>query len=131
MPIILVVDDNEMFRGSLRATLECAGHTVIEASNGREALLKYSEHRPDLIVTDMVMPGMNGMETMLEVWRDFPQARFIAISGSAQAFNTEFNLQCAREFGALYTFTKPIEREPFLAAVMAALNGSSKAANSG
>lgn len=51
----------------------------------------------------------------------FPEARFIAMSGSQQAFNIEFNLECAREFGALNTFTKPLEREPFLRAVANAL----------
>ena len=121
MPRILLIDDNETFRASVRAMLEHAGYDVVEAGDGREALHKYSERAADLIVTDMVMPGMNGMETMLELWRDFPQARFIAMSGSAHAFNTEFNLECAREFGALHTFTKPIERGPFLEAVAQAL----------
>lgn len=123
---ILLVDDNDTFRASVRAILEHAGYAVIEAEDGREALHRYSEQPADLIITDMVMPGMNGMETMLEMWRDFPEARFIAISGSAQAFNTEFNLDCAREFGALHTFTKPIERGPFLEAVATALNGADK-----
>ncbi|NUM55012.1 MAG: response regulator [Candidatus Hydrogenedentes bacterium] len=118
---ILLIDDNESFRASVRAILEHAGYDVDEAGDGREALHKYSERPADLIITDMVMPGMNGMETMLEVWRDYPQARFIAMSGSVHAFNTEFNLECAREFGALHTFTKPIEREPFLSAVAQAL----------
>ncbi len=122
MPRILLVDDNETFRASVRAILERAGYDVVEAGDGREALHKYSERPADLIITDMVMPGMNGMETMLELWRDFPRARFIAISGSAHAFNTEFNLECAREFGALQTFTKPIERGPFLEAVARALD---------
>lgn len=122
MPYILLVDDNETFRTSIRTMLEHAGYDVDEAGDGREALHKYSERPADLIVTDMVMPGMNGMETMLEVWRDYPQARFIAVSGSPHAFNTEFNLECAREFGALHTFTKPIEREPFLSAVAQALH---------
>ncbi|MDZ4859668.1 MAG: response regulator [Candidatus Hydrogenedentes bacterium] len=121
MARVLLVDDNETFRASVRAILEHARYEVIEAGDGREALQKYSEYNPDLIVTDMVMPGMNGMETMLEVWRDFPQARFIAMSGSAQAFNTQFNLECAREFGALFTFTKPLETGPFLKAVEQAL----------
>src|SRR5689334_21930577 len=99
MPYILLVDDNETFRASIRSLLEHAGYDVIEAGDGREALHKYSEKPVDLVITDMVMPGMNGMETMLELWRDFPQARFIAMSGSQRAFNTEFNLECAREFG--------------------------------
>ena len=126
MQRILLVDDNETFRASVRAMLEHAGYEVVEAGDGREALHKYSERPVDLIVTDMVMPGMNGMETMLELWRDFPQARFIAMSGSAHAFNTEFNLDCAREFGALHTFTKPIERGPFLEAVAQVLREERK-----
>lgn len=121
MAHILLVDDNEVFRASVRTILEHAGYEVSEAGDGREALHMYSERPADLVVTDMVMPGMNGMETMLELWRDFPKARFIAMSGSQQAFNIEFNLECAREFGALNTFTKPIEREPFLRAVAHAL----------
>jgi len=121
MARILLIDDNETFRASVRAMLVHAGHEVIEAGDGREALHRYTEQPVDLIITDMVMPGMNGMETMLEMWRDYPKARFIAISGSAQAFNKEFNLECARAFGALHTFTKPLEREPFLSAVTDAL----------
>ncbi|HRI87248.1 MAG TPA: response regulator [Candidatus Hydrogenedentes bacterium] len=121
MARVLLVDDNEDFRASVRAILVHAGYEVVEASDGREALATYSEIKPDLVVTDMVMPGMNGMETMLELWRDYPKARFIAMSGSAQAFNAEFNLDCAREFGAIFTFTKPLEREPFLKAVADAI----------
>ncbi|MCC6153177.1 MAG: response regulator [Candidatus Hydrogenedentes bacterium] len=122
MAHILLIDDNEIFRASVRTMLEHAGYSVAEAGDGREALHMYSERPADLVITDMVMPGMNGMETMLELWRDFPKARFIAMSGSQQAFNIEFNLECAREFGALNTFTKPLEREPFLRAVEHALN---------
>ena len=110
MAHILLVDDNEIFRASVRTILEHAGYEVSEAGDGREALHMYSERPADLVVTDM-----------LELWRDYPKARFIAMSGSQQAFNIEFNLECAREFGALNTFTKPIEREPFLRAVADAL----------
>ena len=130
MSRILLVDDNETFRASVRAILAHAGYDVVEAGDGREALHMYSEQPADLVITDMVMPGMNGMETMLELWRDFPKARFIAMSGSARAFNTEFNLECAREFGALHTFTKPIAREAFLEAVASALNGHDDNADS-
>lgn len=123
MSNILLIDDDEAFRASTRAILEHAGYGVVEAADGREALHKYSAQPVHLIVTDMVMPGMNGMETMLELWRDFPQARFIAISGSSEALDAEFNLKCAREFGALRTFTKPIETGLLLDAVAQVLNG--------
>lgn len=114
---ILLIDDNDVFRGSLAAMLTHEAYDVIEAADGGEGAQLFVEHKPDLVITDMVMPGMNGIETMLELWRDYPHARFIAISGSAHAFNAEFNLTCAKEMGALHTFVKPLDRGEFLAAV--------------
>jgi CheY-like chemotaxis protein len=116
-----LIDDNEVFRQSVAAMLSHEGYDVIEAANGEDGARLFIDHKPDLVITDMVMPGMNGIETMLELWRDYPHARFIAISGSARAFNAEFNLSCAKEMGALHTFVKPLDRGAFLAAVADAL----------
>jgi CheY-like chemotaxis protein len=66
--VVLVVDDNKDLRESLRDLLLLMGHTVLEASNGDEALQVMATETVDVVVTDLYMPGLNGMELMREAW---------------------------------------------------------------
>jgi YesN/AraC family two-component response regulator len=85
---ILVVDDDQFVRSLLRAVLERQGHAVIEAENGDNGLQVYQANPTDVVITDMQMPGMDGLEMILELRRTFPTARIIAISGSKRALST-------------------------------------------
>jgi CheY-like chemotaxis protein len=114
MATILVVDDQKPIRSLLRAALEGDGHEVLEASNGLLGLERCRERAPDLIITDMLMPEMNGLELMLELNRSFPNVKVIAISGGPEM---ESGLHAAKLLGARQTFQKPLDIRALLDAV--------------
>ena len=114
MATILVVDDQEPIRSLLRRALEGADHEVLEASNGRLGLELYRERPADLIITDIFMPEMNGLEMLLELTRNFLNVKVIAISGGLES---EGALNVAKLLGARQTFRKPLDIETFLSAV--------------
>ncbi|HXH85318.1 MAG TPA: response regulator [Nitrospira sp.] len=115
MACILVIDDEPMIRTLLRSLLEGAGHTVTEATNGREGLVLYQQQPADLVVTDIYMPELNGLDLLLELTREFLNTKVIAITGVQDG--QEAVLHAARLLGARQTFQKPFCIEKFLAAV--------------
>jgi two-component system, chemotaxis family, chemotaxis protein CheY len=82
MSRILVVDDEFYVRSFLRRALERLGHTVSEATNGREAMAVFPTFKPVCVITDLLMPEQEGMETILAMRRQSRAVRIIAISGS-------------------------------------------------
>lgn len=82
MARILVIDDDDAVRLATRKTLQMADHEVREASNGVAGIRMYREDPPDLLVTDIVMPGKHGLQVIREIRADFPEAKIIALSGS-------------------------------------------------
>jgi DNA-binding NtrC family response regulator len=114
MATILVIDDQEAIRSFLRAVLEGDNHQVLEASNGRLGLELYGERCPDLVITDIVMPEMNGLEMMWELSRRFLNVKVIAMSGGLAS---EDALNAAKQLGARQTFQKPLDMEELLSAV--------------
>ena len=100
MARILVVDDDESIRFLLRTVLEFQGYDVIEAENGYEGLLRYQVEPADLVITDMQMPVMDGLELLMELQRTFPRVKAIAISGGRRT------LEVAKTFTP-HTFEKP------------------------
>ena len=105
MAIVLVVDDEEPIRDILREALENAGHGVLTASDGREALRLYQAQRPDVVITDIVMPRRSGIDLVLELSRLSPAPKVIAISGVT---GKDF-LDAAREANVARTFVKPFD----------------------
>lgn len=114
MATILVIDDQEPIRVLLRQVLEGAGYEVLEASNGRRGLEVYRERSADLIITDIVMPEMDGLELLLELTRSFLNVKVIAMSGGLAS---EGSLNVAKLLGARQTFQKPLEMGELLRAV--------------
>ena len=114
MARILVIDDQESMRLLLRHVLEGAGHEVLEASNGRLGLAVYREQSADLIITDILMPEMNGLDLMLELTRSFLNVKVIVMTGDREG--TE-RLDKAKLLGACQTFQKPFEMKELLCAV--------------
>jgi len=116
MALILIIDDNNQFRAMLREMLERTGYEVVEASDGKEGIKLYRENPTDLIITDLIMPEKEGIETIMELRRDFPDVKIIAISGGGRLDPGQY-LIMAKSLGARYTFAKPVEREELLQAV--------------
>src|SRR5687767_14027836 len=100
MASILLVEDDEQLRPMLKLVLERGGHQVQEAGNGKEALKIYLRHPTDLVVTDLVMPDKEGLETILELRRIYPDVKIIAMSGGGRTGGGQGYLELARKFGA-------------------------------
>ncbi|HWD59886.1 MAG TPA: response regulator [Stellaceae bacterium] len=103
MADILIIDDDRQMRRLLTRILEGAGHTVREGENGREGLKRFEEQRPALIITDIVMPDMEGIETIVSLRRDNPDLPIIAISGGSDPVY----LRAAASLGATAALQKP------------------------
>ena len=114
MATILIIDDEQLIRTLLRFALEAEGHEVTEAANGRIGLALYRYRPADLVITDIVMPELNGLDMLLELTREFIHAKVIAISGAGVEQN---DLDVAKLLGARRTFQKPFSMPQLLDAV--------------
>lgn len=109
---ILVVDDEEQVRKMLRKMLEREGYEVVEAADGNEAINRHSEQSFDLIITDIIMPGKEGIETIIEIKNNDPEAQFIVVSGSCW-YGSDVEFDMAKILDAKI-LRKPFEREALL-----------------
>ena len=116
MARILVIDDEDEVRSMLRQMLEHAGHEVSEAVNGAVGIEIYERETSDLIITDIIMPEKEGVETIITLRRSNPALPIIAISGGGRLDATDF-LSMAEKLGARHTLTKPFRRDQLLDAV--------------
>jgi CheY-like chemotaxis protein len=82
MSRILIIDDDPAFRKMVRSFLEAEGHEVIDAGSGEDGLLLFRSQAPDLIVTDIFMPGIGGLETIVKIREENPDMKIIAVSGT-------------------------------------------------
>lgn len=110
---ILVIEDNLDLRDYLRLALETQGYEVLTARNGQEALGYLNGHRVDVVLTDLFMPEMDGIETIATLRKTFPDVRVVAMSGRP---GVDY-LAVARELGVNKTLRKPFEIEELLAAL--------------
>jgi CheY-like chemotaxis protein len=99
MTSILLVDDDDEFRSMLVESIRRAGYEVTEARDGREGIHLYRDHPCDLIITDLIMPEKEGLETIQELRRDHPGVKIIAISGGSRHSSADY-LNMATAFGA-------------------------------
>jgi DNA-binding response OmpR family regulator len=119
MARIIVIDDDPEMRSLLQETLLSAGYDVFAADEGRLGLA-FSRTAPvNLLITDLVMPGMEGMETIRKFRREFPGIPIIAISGNPNLGNV---LDTAIRLGAVKTLAKPFGGEELLALVSSVLD---------
>ncbi|MDY6952940.1 MAG: response regulator, partial [Thermodesulfobacteriota bacterium] len=113
---ILVIDDDVQIRRMLRKLLEGTGYEVTEAPDGRQGISLYRQDPCDLVITDIIMPDKEGLETIRELRRDFPHVKIVAISGGGRASPDEY-LHMAKSFGAKRTLAKPFDQKELLEAV--------------
>src|SRR6185503_13492110 len=120
MQRVLIIDDDEQVRALLHEILDRAGFEVIEAANGVEGLRLYRAAPVDLVITDLLMPEKEGVETIVELRSEFPQARIIAMSGGGRNAGSDY-LPIAMQLGARATMAKPFSRQEVLNAIRDAL----------
>lgn len=113
---ILVADDDEQYRALIRRTLERAGHTVVAVADGLAVMGAIDAPGLELVVLDLIMPGKEGLETIMEVRRLRPDLRVIAISGGGRGRPGDY-LKAARLLGAARTLEKPFAVKALLDAV--------------
>ena len=119
---ILVIDDDPVVRGMLAEMLRREGYDVDEAEDGRAGMRRFREQPATLVITDVVMPEQEGLETLMQLRQASPAVKVIAISGGGRV-GPESYLNSARTLGANAILAKPFGREELLEAVTKVLAG--------
>lgn len=113
-PLVCVIDDDEHVRGTLAEILRRSGYGVLLASDGDKGLKIVERSGPAIVVTDIVMPNREGIETIREIRRRFPEVRILAISGGgSKSASTDF-LELAYALGADDVLAKPFRTAELL-----------------
>ena len=113
---VLVIDDDALVRGALQSALSAHGHEVACAEDGKRGLVIFSEAPPDLLITDIIMPEQEGIETIIQIRKMALDLPIIAISGGGRVRATDV-LRMARSFGADAVLEKPFTADALLATV--------------
>lgn len=113
MPRIILIDDEEAVRKTTRRALERAGHEVVEASDGEEGLKLLADKGADLVITDIFMPGQDGILTVRRMRKEFPQVQVIAVSGGDSSGRLDLRKD-AEFLGAAASLKKPFQLSALL-----------------
>jgi YesN/AraC family two-component response regulator len=122
MALIIIVDDDAHIQLALRQIVESAGHRVIEASNGQDAIDLFAEFHPDLVITDVFMPHTDGIEAIRAIRQITPSAKIIAISGGYIGSGWNY-LDSVVVLGANLALQKPFTCTQLLSAIDRLLGG--------
>ncbi len=112
-PVVLIIEDDEFIQAQLARTVKKEGYTVLTASSGDEGLEVFEEKKPHIILSDMKMPGLSGLEVLHRVKRTSPQTQFILTTAYGELDNVIFALQQ----GAIDYIKKPIDLDTLLIAL--------------
>ena len=113
---ILVIDDNEDVRTLIQLALQAEGFDVSVASNGHDGMSLLRKQFADVVVTDILMPEQDGIETIAELRRDFPDVKIIAISGALSATGFDY-LRVPIQLGAARILRKPFDIQELVGAI--------------
>ena len=119
---ILIIDDDVSLRSLLKDIFEYANYKVYLACNGKEGVESYRRITTDIVLTDMYMPEKDGLETIREIKKEFPEAKIIAMSGVYKG-GDDF-LHMARNFGAIDSVRKPFKPDDIIRIVNLTLDGN-------
>ncbi len=111
-PVILVIEDEKPFRALIKQVLSKAGYDVVEAANGVEGINRFYEKPADMIITDIIMPEKEGIETIIELKKAHPMVKLIAMSGGGW-YGTDIDFDMAKKLGA-HTLDKPFALQELL-----------------
>lgn len=117
---VLVVDDDRLVRVTIKLALQRARHDVVEAQDGLEAIEALDRAKIDVVVTDIIMPEVDGIGLILALRKRAPGLKVIAISGGGRTQNMDF-LRMAKALGAHFVLAKPFTAEEIQQAVEAVL----------
>ena len=120
MAYVLVIDDEPLIRQMARRILERRGHRIIEAANGAIGLAQLEDNAVDLVLTDIMMPEKEGVETIQYIRRFYPKVKVVAMSGSDCS---SFYLEVATKFGAHAAMSKPFRPDDLSETVDRLLSG--------
>ena len=120
MPTVLVIDDEALVRDLLGRILMKAGLTVFTAEDGRRGVEIFDQKNPDVVITDIIMPEMGGVQAIRELRQRRPDVPIIAMSGGGRLGNMDV-LTAASAFGANAALRKPFSRDELLRAVHSAI----------
>lgn len=118
MARILVIDDDSQVRMAIKAVLERAGHEIVMAPDGKVGMREYAARVFDLVITDILMPEQEGIETILALRKACPTVEILAISGGGRVGNQDF-LRLAQTLGASGILKKPFGPDELVAQVAA------------
>lgn len=121
MPKILVIEDDKSFRNVLVQMLDKAGYEVSQAGDGNQALEICREVQPDVVLTDIIMPDKEGLETIQDLLTLCPNMKIIAMSGGGRVGPDSY-LPLAKKLGARATLQKPFMRDDLLSAIAEVLD---------
>ena len=124
MSKLLIIDDDDGFREMLQEMLEREGFTIFCASDGSEGIKVYEREKPDVVITDIIMPEKEGLETIREMKRMRPDLKIIAMSGGGK-ISADNYLETAKIFGASRILEKPFSQKTMVMAVIDLLGVSS------
>ena len=116
MSLILIIDDDPDIRRLLKGALEKNQHEILEAADGNEGMRRWRDGNPDLVITDLVMPGKGGLDTLFEMISLDPRVKVIAMTGGNWREAVD-RLHDARLFGAVRTVAKPFTLSEMLRVV--------------
>jgi DNA-binding NtrC family response regulator len=122
MANVMVIDDDVAVRGIIAKMLERDGHTVTEVEDGKRALRYFAGEPADLVISDVYMPEMDGIEFLMRLREAFPETRIIMMSGGGVIPMDEV-LEASTLLGAVGSLQKPIDMAQLRAAVAEALDG--------
>lgn len=110
MAKVLVIDDDPKVRSVVARFVELEGHTVVQAENGKEAIDQLQGDPADLVISDIFMPEMDGIEVLIQLREHFPDAKLVAMSGGG-AIAASHVLKTAKVLGAVAVLEKPFDLE--------------------
>lgn len=116
MASILIIEDDPTLRSLFKRFLGSKGYSILLAENGKEGLRLLREKHPDLVITDIMMPEMDGLELLMAIRNGHDSVPVIAISGGMRSLPVNF-LQNAKVMGARHVFEKPVSLDELLRAV--------------
>ena len=117
MKSILIIDDDIDVRHCIRDILEQSGYDVLEAENGMVGLGKFRQSKTDLVIIDLFMPEKEGIETIIELRKEFPELKILAISGGIPGYGPDHFLNIAQKLGADRSLDKPFNMAQLITAV--------------